>query len=277
MQLHSKQDFTVLMHRFLDPLKPLYSNGSARLDLGDTGAIYPKEVTQLEAFSRPLWALVPYWMGGGRDKEFEEIYQKGLISGADPQSPEYWGGFQDYDQRFVEMAAISCGLLFSPDKLWTPLPEAQKTALADWLYGINGYLVPDCNWYFFRILVNLGLKIQAMPYSAQRLEEDLTRIESFYLGDGWYRDGASGQKDYYVSFAIHYYSLIYAKVMETEDPSRSERFKARATEFAKDFIYWFAEDGAALPFGRSSDPTALRRRGFGRPACSRGLNRFLSA
>ena len=29
-----------------------------------------------------------------------------------------------------------------------------------------------------------------------------------YLGDGWYQDGDSGQKDYYISFAIHFYSLF---------------------------------------------------------------------
>lgn len=46
------------------------------------------------------------------------------------------------------------------------------------------------------------------------LEEYLEGLETFYLGEGWYRDGDSGQKDYYISFAIHFYSLIYAVVME---------------------------------------------------------------
>ena len=41
MKLHTKSDFTALMHRFLDPLLPLYSEGGARLHLGDTGVTYP--------------------------------------------------------------------------------------------------------------------------------------------------------------------------------------------------------------------------------------------
>ena len=37
MNLQTKADFTALMHKFLDPLKPYYSAGCARLHLGETG------------------------------------------------------------------------------------------------------------------------------------------------------------------------------------------------------------------------------------------------
>lgn len=48
-----------------------------------------------------------------------------------------------------------------------------------------------------------------------------------------------------------YYSLLYAKLMEQEDPERSRIFKDRARLFAAEFISWFAPDGSALPYGRS--------------------------
>ena len=38
-------------------------------------------------------------------------------------------------------------------------------------------------------------------------------IERMYLGDGWYMDGKTTQRDYYISFAFSYYSLIYVKFM----------------------------------------------------------------
>ena len=91
MNLQTKADFTVLMHKFLDPLKPYYSAGCARLHLGETGVTYNQNAIELEAFSRPLWALVPFWVGGGSDPEFEAIYRKGLAVGTDPENPEYWG------------------------------------------------------------------------------------------------------------------------------------------------------------------------------------------
>ncbi len=249
MKLETKQDFQQWMFQVLNPLKPLYSEGCARLPLGDSGVTYPKVSIEMEAFSRPLWALVPLWLGGG--KGFEEIYQKGLANGTDPSHPEYWGGFKDYDQRFVEMAAIASGLIFTPEKLWEPLSEEGKQNLAKWLYGINEYIIPECNWQFFMILVNVALKKLGCRYSKERLASGLEKIESYYIEDGWYRDGGSCQKDYYISFAIHYYGLLYAVAMEDEEPERCLLFKERAKRFASDFIYWFDENGSALPYGRS--------------------------
>lgn len=251
LPMHSKQDFRALLHTFLDPLLPLYSVGGARLRIGGAGATYGQEAIELEAFSRPLWGLFPFWAGGGQSADFAELYARGLAAGTDPQSPEYWGGFTDYDQRFVEMAAIACGLIFTPEVLWEPLTETQRAQTAKWLYGINEHFIPDCNWQFFRVLVNVALKRLGMPYSPEKLEESLQKAESYYLEDGWYQDGASCQKDYYIPFAMQYYGLVYAAVMEKEDPERSARFKERGMRFGQDFVYWFSENGAALPFGRS--------------------------
>ena len=61
----------------------------------------------------------------------------------------------------------------------------------------------------------------------------------------------NGEKDYYISFAFHYYSLIYCRFMKTEDPKRCINYENRARLFAKDFISWFAEDGSSLAYGRS--------------------------
>ena len=249
--LNTKQDFVRWMHTMLDPLRPLYSEGGARLCIGGAGVTYPEVTIEMEAFSRPLWALVPFWAGGGKDEAFVELYRRGLAAGTDPENPEYWGGFSDYDQRFVEMAAIACGMIFAPDTLWEPLAQKDKEHLAAWLYAINEYVIPDCNWQFFMILVNIALRKHGMKYSAEKLESGLAKIESYYLGDGWYQDGGSCQKDYYISFALHYYGLLYSAAMQKEDPERCARFVERAERFAKDFIHWFAPDGSALPYGRS--------------------------
>ena len=157
MKLHTKSDFTALMHRFLDPLLPLYSEGGARLHLGDTGVTYPGRTIEMEAFSRPLWALAPFWTGGGRADDFLRIYRKGLASGTDPENPEYWGDPNDYDQLFVEMAALACAILETPESVWEPLTDAEKANLAKWLDTINHHDLPGCNWLLFRVLVNLAL------------------------------------------------------------------------------------------------------------------------
>lgn len=258
MNIRTKKDFEKLMFDILNPLKEKYSKECALLDLGNSGACYSVYISQMEAFARPLWGLVPFWCGGGQDAAFEEIYRKGIIAGTDPKSKEYWGKCSDFDQRFVEMASLAYGLLFAPEKTWVPLTEEQKDSLAKWLYQINEHVFGENNWVFFRVLVNVALLKCKREYSRENLFADLEKIETFYLGDGWYGDGIytvenprRGQRDYYISFAIHFYSLIYATAMKDEDTVRAEKFRKRANEFAKEFIYWFADSGEAVPYGRS--------------------------
>lgn len=252
--ISTKADFQNLMLDILNPLKPLYSKNCAGLHIGETFAHYDIGATYMEAFSRPLWALVPFWAGGGTDSgeiDFADIYRRGLIAGSDPESEEYWGECVPFDQRFVEMAAISYGILFAPEVVWNPLSDSEKSNLAAYLNKINDNELPVCNWILFAVLVNIAMKKVGMQNNEDMLERYLDGLETFYLGNGWYRDGDSYQKDYYISFAIHFYSLIYASVMENEDRERSQLYKERALLFAKQFIYWFDEDGDAIPFGRS--------------------------
>ena len=78
----------------------------------------------------------------------------------------------------------------------------------------------------------------------------LDRLDEFYLGDGWYSDGPTPQRDYYVPFVMHFYGLLYAQLRRARPGAGGALSRAGAV-FAHDFVHWFAADGAALPFGRS--------------------------
>lgn len=58
-----------------------------------------------------------------------------------------------------------------------------------------------------------------------------------YIGDGWYSDGNSLQRDYYIPFALHYYSLLYAKYCPED--KRSITFIKEAQFFLKVSCYFF--------------------------------------
>lgn len=249
--LQTREDFVKLMKEILNPLLPLYTEGKAGIVIGDTAAHYDKVASYMEAFSRPLWALVPYWAGGGREDGWDKIYREGLAHGTDPTHEEYWGECKPFDQRFVEMAAISFGILYAPEVIWNPLSDREKDNLVTYLNHINEYELPVCNWLMFAVLVNIALRSVGREYRADMLERYLKDCETFYLGDGWYQDGDSGQKDYYVSFAIHFYNMVYADRCKNIDPERAALLQSRACEFARQFVYWFDEKGAALPYGRS--------------------------
>ena len=237
----------------IEPLKGYYTPGKAGIKLGHFEAGYPEETARMEAFARILWGLSPLWAGGESAGEFDEIYRQGIISGTDPESDEYWGDIPSPsgDQKIVEMAAIGLSLILAPEKVWYPLTDKQKANFHRWLNQVNCEILCGNNWQLFPMLVNLGFKNVGAEYDAERLDFCCKKCHSFYHADGWYHDGYTDQCDYYIAFAIHFYSLIYAKVMENEDPENSKIFKERAAEFAKTFIYWFDEDGSALAFGRS--------------------------
>lgn len=248
--LETKQDLQLALEQLCQPLAEFYSEGKARLQLGVTGTGYSEAKAGVEGFSRVLWGLIPLAAGGG-DSPHWDIVREGVINGTNPDHPEYWGEVGNYDQLLVEMAAFGLGLALVPEKLWEPLNEAERERLYNWLNQISSRELYDCNWLFFHVLVCLGFRRIGKPYDKERMEKQLTRIEEFYLGEGWYADGVGAHCDYYGPFAIHYYSLLYAKLMEDEDPRRAALFKERASLFAKSFIYWFAEEGDALPYGRS--------------------------
>ena len=235
----------------LDPLKPFYGESCARLYVGVTSAHYENDTIPMEAFARPLWGLVPFWAGGGRDERFEEIYRKGLAAGTDPEHQDYWHTCRDYDQKFCEMAAIAFGMLFCPDKVWDPLSDREKDNLTEWLWEINRHECCACNWQFFSIMTNVALCKAGRPYDKKRLEEGLECIDAYYDAGGWYNDGNGGDKDYYNPFVMVTYGMVYARFMEEEDPERCRRFRERALAFGKDYIYWFSEDSSSFAYGRS--------------------------
>lgn len=248
--LKTREDLVIALEQLTDPLRPHYSKGGARLEIGKTGASYSAATAEMEGFSRVLWGLVPLLIGGG-DSELWDIVLDGIRHGTDPSHEEYWGEVRDYDQRLVEMAVFGFALAAIPERIWSPLAPKEQDQLYRWLNQINAHPCYDCNWLFFNVLVNVGFRKIGRPYDEGQLENNLKRMDDFYLGEGWYSDGINGHSDYYVPFAIHYYALLYAKLMEQEDPERSRVFKARARLFAADFISWFAPDGSALPYGRS--------------------------
>ncbi|WP_162606419.1 DUF2264 domain-containing protein [Jiangella asiatica] len=248
--LGSRGDAQRAVTALCEPVLARFVPGSGRARLGGAGAQYAPGVAELEGFARPLWGLAPLAAGGGNVDW--QPYLHGLSSGTDPNHPEYWGPAGDNDQRLVEMAAIAVAIALVPDRVWEPLTTCDQQNLSRWLARINDVAVNDNNWLFFKVIVNEALRLVDTPgFDAEGQTQALNRLERFYLGDGWYADGPTARRDYYVPWAMHFYGLLYARLAADHDPRRCDRFRERAATFAGDFLRWFARDGSALPFGRS--------------------------
>lgn len=242
------------------PLLSYYSEGSALLFLGSTGAHYGNKSAAMESWARILWGLGPLFAGDNSAlptdmqqeiEQWQELYRTGLIHGTDPGHQEYWGDIIDYEQKMVETAAIALALLIAPQALWEPLPEPERDRVYQWLNSINRHKVHSNNWRYFRILTNLAFARLGLPYNESCYEDDFAVIEHCYMGGGWYFDGNPEQMDYYIPFAMHYYGLIWAKLSDSDRFADPAALKERAGLFAKDFILWFSDDGVEVPFGRS--------------------------
>nr|GAT53508.1 predicted protein [Mycena chlorophos] len=252
--LQTKEDVKNFLVALLDPLAVHTSPGGARIHLGHTATHYDEIAAQLEGFSRPIWGLASL-LAGGAEYSGTHRWVSGLANGCDPSHPEFWGEMRDKDQRMVECSALGFAIAVAGKQLWDPLSAEQKTNVENWLSSMNNKAMPDTNWLWFRVFANLGLsRAGSAKFDAARMKADLDHLDTFYIGDGWSRDGPEGvvQLDYYSSsFAIQYSQLIYSKLMNEEDPVRCEEYRQRARLFAVDFVRYFDSEGRGIPFGRS--------------------------
>lgn len=249
-RLETKEDLQDAFKATFEPLLPAFSSGGARVRVEQGGAHFDDAAADLEGFARPLWGIVPFVAGGGKFEHWD-LYHRGLTNGTDPDHPEYWGNVGDRDQRQVELAAIGFAMALIPEHFWEPLSDKGKENLVRYLRHGRDKDYPVCNWRFFRVLVDLGLKKVGAQYDAKMTEVYLDDVDSYYLGEGYYGDGVEKYKmDYYNPWAFHFYGLIYAKVCP-EDSDRQKRYRERTRVFAEQFQHWFADDGSCIPFGRS--------------------------
>ncbi|RYP93820.1 hypothetical protein DL770_000016 [Monosporascus sp. CRB-9-2] len=237
----------------IKPLERYKSPGCARIKLATgTGAGFSEAASQLEGFARPLWIVADFLrlqsagslvLPDSSPIDFHS-WVTGLKNGTNPEHEEYWGDVGDFDQRMVEMESIAYALLVSPDEFGFPDDKSAKYNLAAWLRQINSRRMPQNNWLWFRIFVNLAL-IRTLGASAEELQpiidKDFETLDTFYLQNGWSSDGVWGddrkQADYYSgSFAIQFAQLLYVRVMGENDQVRVEKYRNQAKDFAQG--YW---------------------------------------
>ena len=213
------------------------------------GASYQSDIRELEYCSRPLWAIFSLLANDNpKYEKMIEPYIKRIKLGLSPKQLKAFPKVTTKTRQIaVEMAVYGYGLLACKDKLLRRLSKNEIRQLELWLNGVNEIEIPIGNWLFFLLIINYGLKVNHLNYSQTKIDYALENIESLYIDNGWYFDGTYSQKDYYISFAFHFYSHLIKKFYPNFPLDVSQRSRL----FEKDFIYWFDKKGRSLPFGRS--------------------------
>ena len=249
--LQEREDLIAACKTIVDQVTPFFTDSEqSGLNLGSTTTHYGPKIAEMEALSRLLWGIFPLLTFDDNQVDARRYFDA-IRTGTDPLHENYWGNTLDYDQRVVEMAVYGYGMALLGDKFWSHFSELEAENVYQWLSQAETALVPDNNWHFFPIMVQVGFKVSGKPYSQAAIDERFQHIEEYYLADGWYCDGIGRPRDYYISMGFHFYSLFYVKYMKSVDTDRCIMLTERAKLFTGDFLWMFSCEGDAIGFGRS--------------------------
>ncbi|WP_318373884.1 DUF2264 domain-containing protein [Enterobacter sp.] len=218
---------------------------------GNRIPLYGEKTAAMETFSRLLWGIFPLLAQGEVNDDITAEIIRRMAEGTDPSHPHYWGDVQDFDQLSVEMAVFGAGLALAGQQLRDQMRDEEWQRLIAWLRQLRHAKIPANNWTFFPVMIEMGFCLCGESWSMDIIQQHFSRLDSFYCGDGWYSDGLNRPRDYYNGMALHFYGLIYSRLMADYDPQRCAMLRERADLFARDFICFFNHDGAAIAFGRS--------------------------
>lgn len=219
-----------------------------------------RDVTHLEAIGRTLCGLAP-WLAlpdddsreGQLRRQMREEVLRGLRNAVDPDSPDCLN-FKRHNQPIVDAAFLVHAFLRAPKALWEPLDEVTKQRYVAALRSLRDRCGAYNNWLLFNGLNEAFLDRYGGGGDPFRMTMAKNKMQEWYVGDGWYSDGAKFSMDYYNSFVIHPMMVALLETMaERRRAGRGEFDQAlkrmvRYAEFSERAI---APDGTFPPFGRS--------------------------
>ncbi len=207
----------------------------------------------LEGFAR-TFMLAAFRVAGEQGSDplgHLALYAEGLLEGTRPGSSEAWPAIVDRSQPIVEAASIALGLQLTKPWLWDRFPEGEQRQVAAWLQGSSGSEACDNNWVLFQVLIAEFLAGAGFENNAAQIEHGLSRLEDWYEGGGWYRDGDNGGTgdfyDYYCGWALHLYPVLWAGFASGRHPEAEVlggRYAGRLAEFLQDHALFFGGRGA---------------------------------
>jgi hypothetical protein len=204
----------------------------------------------LEGYARTfLLAAFRIAGAGGEPAALVERYADGLAGGTDPGHRYAWPAAADCSQQIVEAASVALALHETRPWLFDRLDPPVRERVVTWLAGFVGKRTWQSNWVLFPVVIQQFLASVDGPHEPEEIEAGLEKIEQWYVGDGWYTDGAGRSFDYYAGWAMHLYPLLWARM--SGDRERNDVYRERLRAFLEQYQHMFARDGAPVHQGRS--------------------------
>lgn len=213
-----------------------------------------RAIDELEGFTR-TFMLAAFRIAGdpAGTAQLAERCARGIAAGVDPRHPERWTRIDEHNQAKVEAAALALGLHLTRDTVWARLDERARQQTIDYLAASIGAHYWPNNWVWFRIMVSHFLESVGGPFSPDDRAEDFALLDSMDLPGGWSADGVGRNFDHYCGWALPFYPMIWAQMVD-DDPRQTERvarYRARLDDYLDDALHLIGADGGPLIQGRS--------------------------
>jgi len=202
-----------LLQKMADPVLSSMAKGELKkrfaLELSPTWDGRNSAVAYLECFGRLIAGVAP-WLALPEDNSAEgrirkRMQQQALASfthAVDPKSPDYllW---KSTGQALVDSAYFTNALMRAPQALWDPLETATKQRIVAEIKGLRRVDPPYTNWLLFAAMNEAWLLSVGEEADPMRINLAIRKINEWYVGDGWIKDGDSFHFDYYSSYVMY--------------------------------------------------------------------------
>lgn len=230
------------------------------LEQGDDYYLNVRSVTYLEAVGRTLAGIAP-WLElpdddtpeGKMRKQLRMETLKGLAHAVDPASPDYLN-FRTERQPIVDAAYLAQAFLRAPKALWDLLDDVTKQRFIDEFKSLRSRSGAYNNWLLFAGITEAFLLKVNAGCDPARMDFAYHKFTEWYVGDGWYSDGAKFSFDYYNSYVIHPMLVDMLKIMVEHKMVSDDAYElavkrmVRYSEFLERMI---SPEGTYPPYGRS--------------------------
>ncbi|WP_457426329.1 DUF2264 domain-containing protein [Roseateles sp. P5_E7] len=258
-----------LLRQMAEPVLEPMSRGELKkrfvLELSPTWDGRDPAVAYLECFGRLMSGIAP-WLALPADDSAEgrlrgRLQQQALQSYAnsvDPRNPDYltWKG---HGQALVDSAYFTNALMRAPKVLWEPLDAATKARIVAEIKGLRRIEVPYINWLLFAAMNEAWLLSIGEESDPMRMNGAIRKINEWYVGDGWIKDGQDFHFDYYCSYVMYPMLIEILDVLvarkgpfwNAKPEDLLEQATKRAQRYCEHLERFVGPQGSYPPIGRS--------------------------
>jgi len=258
-----------LLQRMAEPVLSLMAEGRLKqrftLELSPTWDGRDPAVAYLECFGRLIAGIAP-WLalpdGDGAEGQMRKrLRQMALASythAVDPKSPDYlrWHG---HGQALVDSAYFTNALMRAPQALWEPLDATTKARIIAEIKRLRRIEPPYINWLLFAAMNEAWLLSIGEESDPMRMNGAIRKVNEWYVGDGWIKDGEAFHFDYYCSYVMYPMLVEVLEVLvKQKGPfwnAKPEELLAQAVKrmqrYSEHLERFISPQGSYPPIGRS--------------------------